>query len=689
MYRTLTIICLAAALWAGAGREALAFTPGGPVAGESYQTDTIGYGLTGDILSPRSLNQEYRFNTPIMYYAYDSSFLTFFGSNGISAVDGAMEVLNDLTNVSSYSQGLAEFPQNTTRFNFTAQELNVVDLKSTALSFMLEQLALGVPDRWVWTLRFRDQERPGPCPTDVLYGIIERNIDPVTWNYSSYVDGTQYGFIITETCQPATPAAPEAVTVPYPVDPTSLTFLPVASLPLNIGGFFGGLTRDDVGGLRYELSKSQVFFESNSINSLLIEPTAPTNIVTSNLSQLLSLAVVSTPAQLTSNYPSLQITSSTIIGTSNVVTVTFSNQVVTNFPPWLPAGQGIVTTNLVPVFATNFQPIFSYTFGNVLSPLVYFDGGVLVTNTNEFIFTPTNACGFTILSNLNIPVLVTNTNTSPIIIYTVHTLAIELPACLTNTTGLYQGVEKLSFFRKDFDSLLGQLWTPVTNNYQRTLVTNGTMVVQNFSRVVTAPDFVFSASDQDPNTSIIVRNVPAWVKDANAPGSAGGPGIINPQPDGNNGATGAIVFTSDNPLFTEESGSFFLNDFNATLFQAWGSYDGSTNAPIVYPDANSLSNLENLLFLQFTVGGPLPIGHVNIPYTFQLTAQGQASPPYNWSIDPSQGGLPPGSPSFNLGFFNGRITGTPTTVGVFDFAVFLSDSTGRLVERNFSIEIDP
>ena len=671
-----------------AGRKALAFTIGGPVAGESYQTDTIGYGLTGDILSPRSLNQEYRYNTPIMYYAYDSSFLTFFGSNGISAVDGAMGVLNALTNVSSYSQGLTEFPQNTTRFNYTATQLGLVDLKSTAMSFMLEELALGVPDRWVWTLRFRDQETPGPCPADVLYGIIERNIDPVTWNYSTYVDGTQYGFTITETCQGPTPAAPEAVTVPYPVNPTDLTFLPVASQSLYLGGFFGGLTRDDVGGLRYELSKSQVFYEATGLNSLLITQTAPTNIVTSNYLQLQSLAAMETPTQLASNYPNLTITSSTLIGSSNVVTVTFTNVVTTNFPPYLPAGQGVVVTNQVPVFTTNFQPVYTYTFGNILNPLVYFDGGVLVTNFNEFIFNPTNSCGFTILSNLNIPVVVTNTNTSPIVLYTNHTLAIELPSCVSNTAGLYQGVEKLNFYRKDFDSLLGQLWTPVTNTYHRTFVTNGTSVVQTFSRVVTAPDFVFSASDQDPNTSILVRFVPAWVKDTNAPQAAGGPGIINPQPVGNTGAVGTIDFTSVNPLYTEESGSLFLNDYNATLFEAWGSFDGTTNLPITYPSSASLSNLENLLYLQFTVGGPLPNGSVSasIPYSFQLTAQGQAPPPYNWSIDPTQGGLPPG---LSLGFFNGRITGTPTTVGVFDFAVQLSDSTGRVVERNFSIQIGP
>ena len=685
MYRTLTATGLAAALWVGAGCQALAFTPGGPVAGETYQTPTIGYGLTGDVLSPRALNQEYRYNTPILYYAYGDSFLTFFGSNGVSAVDGAFAQFNALTNVSSYSQGLTEFPLNSTRLNYTATALGLVDLKSLTMSLMLEQLGLGVPDRWTWCLRFRNQGNPCSLANNT-YGVIQRNIDPVTWTYSSYVDGTQYGFIITENCT-GNPE-PEADAVEYPVDPTANTYVPVASGPIFLGGFFGGFTRDDVGGIRYELSKRQVFFESNSVNSLLVAQVPPTNIVASNYVELLSLAAVETPTQLASNFPNLTITSSTFLSNGFVTNVTFTNVVVTNFPPYLPAGTAVITTNQVPVFTTNFQPIYSYVFGNVTTPLVYFDGGVLVTNTNEFIFTPTNACGFTILSNLNIPVLVTNTNVSPVVVYTDHTLAIELPNCLAGTSGLYQGVERLTFFRKDFDSLLGQLWTPVTNTYQKTFVTNGTTIVQTFTRTSTAPDFLFTASDQDPNTSVLVRFVPAWVKDPNAPSTAGGPGSINPQPTANTGTPGNIDLTSVNPLFVD-SGAAFLNDFTASPLQAWGSFDGTTNAPIVYPDANSLSNLENLLYLQFTVAGPLPNGHVNVPYSFQLTAQGQAPPPYNWSIDLSQGGLPPGSPAFGLGFFNGKITGTPTTVGVYDFAVQLSDSTGRLVERNFSIEIDP
>jgi hypothetical protein len=679
MYRPLTTFCLAVVLFMAAARESMAFSLGGPVAGESYQTTTIGYGVDGDVLSPRMLNQQYRFNTPILYYTCDQTFLDFFGSDGINAMDSALAVFNALTNVSSYSSNLAEFPLNSTRYNFTAQALGLVDLKSTIMSHMLEELGLAPADKWTWCLRSRTGN---PCPTGLSYGVIERNIDPNILNYSTYVNGAQYGFIIVETCGPAVPFADA---VEYPVDPTENTYTPVASQTLSYlrgtGIFFGGFTRDDMGGLRYMLSSKRVASESPSTNSLAIESTAPGTIVTSNYLQLLSLAAVETPSQLLSNYPTLNITSSNVVGESNIITTNFQTVVTTN--PGSPFGQGTggtVVTNLVPVLTTNFQPIYAYTFGNLTFPLVYFNNGVLITNFNEFIFAPTNTCGFTLLSNLG-TVLVTNTNTAPVSFFTNHTLAIELPNCVTNAEALYQGVERLTFFRKDFDSLLSQFWSPITNTYTLTFVTNGTTQTRTFSRRITTPDFLFQASDQGDGFSL-TRTVPTFVKSFTAPAADGGPGIIEPP----NGTSVSISFTTAGPIF-DLSASSFLNDFNAIEEPLWGTFDGSTNTPIVYPDSLSLANLENLLYLQFTVAGPLPNGRVSSTYSFQLTAQGQ-SPPFSWVIDPSQGSLPPGLSLTS----NGLITGTPTAPGIYDFAVILSDSSPqpnqRVVERNFSIEID-
>jgi len=61
-------------------------------------------------IGPKNLGEEYRRNTPVVYYSFDANFLDFFGSNGVAAIDSAVAIINSLTNVSQYSEDLAEFP---------------------------------------------------------------------------------------------------------------------------------------------------------------------------------------------------------------------------------------------------------------------------------------------------------------------------------------------------------------------------------------------------------------------------------------------------------------------------------------------------------------------------------------------------------------------------------------------------
>src|SRR6266487_2426142 len=77
---------------------------------DGYQQAIIAYQLPGDIGTPKNLGEEFRRNTPVMYYTFDANFLDYFGSDGSNAVVQAFEIMNALTNVSSYSQGLNEFP---------------------------------------------------------------------------------------------------------------------------------------------------------------------------------------------------------------------------------------------------------------------------------------------------------------------------------------------------------------------------------------------------------------------------------------------------------------------------------------------------------------------------------------------------------------------------------------------------
>jgi len=55
-----------------------------------YQTTELGYngaGMPDAILSARkNLGEEYRRNTPVVYYSFDANFLDFFGSKRVAAI---------------------------------------------------------------------------------------------------------------------------------------------------------------------------------------------------------------------------------------------------------------------------------------------------------------------------------------------------------------------------------------------------------------------------------------------------------------------------------------------------------------------------------------------------------------------------------------------------------------------------
>src|ERR1035437_6521945 len=131
----------------------------------SWQSPTIGYNVYGyDMGAPHDLGEEYRWNTPTIYYTYDQSFLDYFGSNGVFAVDQAVAILNGLTNFSRYSANLNEVPLETRRVNYSAQTLHLFDMKSMALAWMVETLGLADSERFVWPIRTRGTQPGLSCP---------------------------------------------------------------------------------------------------------------------------------------------------------------------------------------------------------------------------------------------------------------------------------------------------------------------------------------------------------------------------------------------------------------------------------------------------------------------------------------------------------------------------------------------
>jgi hypothetical protein len=391
------------ALLAVGVQSAWGFSLLGPLAngGDSWQTATIGYGLPyteyfapggpvnlGDIGGPKNIAEGYRRNTPVIYYTYDANFLNYFGSNGAAASDSAFAIMNQafttnpvtgqyLTNgVDSYSLSLSEYPPESLHINYEAQSLALTDLKSVTLHCLVEQLGLAEPERFTWTLA--ERVVPPGCPVTTEYLVVQRNfgINASALNqlqYSSYVNDTLYTYLIEEFCSGPNPLA---YTLPLVVDPFADIYTAVAANNANglgIGGYYAGLTRDDVAGLRYLLSTNNLAWETaafiaqggtittsgshsstgnNGVGAadLLTTNSLPNQLLTTlPISLLLSQSLTNDPATLQGLYPGLTFTSVTtnfMTLSTPTVTAYYTNQPgpdVTNFgfPP-----QFLVTADL-------------------------------------------------------------------------------------------------------------------------------------------------------------------------------------------------------------------------------------------------------------------------------------------------------------------------------------------------------
>ena len=104
---------------------------------------------SGDIGGPMDIGSGYRWNVPVVTYGFDQSFLDYFGSNGVAAVEGAIQIINDLPPASQIN--LADYPMEILHGNYSAA--NLVDLKSRTLALLLEQLGLANSTRYTFVLK--------------------------------------------------------------------------------------------------------------------------------------------------------------------------------------------------------------------------------------------------------------------------------------------------------------------------------------------------------------------------------------------------------------------------------------------------------------------------------------------------------------------------------------------------------
>jgi hypothetical protein len=219
----------------------------------AYQTAQLGYQGTNsmglaELGGPMYLQAFYRYTWTNLNYAFDKSFYDYFGTNGVQAVRDAMAILNNLPAASKMD--LNNYPLDTKLLNYQAQLAGLLDVKSYTLALMLEQMGLANPEKYTWTLRWRVA-----TATQTNYVVISLNYDPYTLQPTNQVNGVQYTYRIQEQLGIA-----DAVERPVTFN-DRIPYSSVAGGILGPGYLYTGLTRDDVGGIKYLLNTNTLALE--------------------------------------------------------------------------------------------------------------------------------------------------------------------------------------------------------------------------------------------------------------------------------------------------------------------------------------------------------------------------------------------------------------------------------------------
>ncbi len=698
-------------------------------------------------VGPKNQGEGYRRNTAVMYYTFDPSYGNYFGSNGEFAVQQAFDIFNNLTNVDSYSAGLSEFPLNSLSENFQANALGLLDMKSATMSMLMEQLGLADAVRYTWALHDR-YTPPGatctpPGPGNGLeYTVVQRNLDIITSplnqiQYSAFVNGELYSYFLDENCGAPGGSPPNVDALEIPVDPLNNN-PPVASGfgedAILTGFFYTGLTRDDVAGLRWLYSTNNFdtpspgYRESPATGSLLFSTNfnAPQLFYTSNLNALVSASLTNNPTTLQALFPGLSFD-------PNPPSY-FTNQVSMNVTGYFtnPIGFSGPVFVTVTSYVTNFIQIFQYSFGNVVTnksypttsyavqtitvgPAIGWPQGFFATNvtyqlfqsnivSGDFFIITNGTCGpnfiQTLQTNVNIVtnslVGVTNTDGQSFVqnlisYFTNYVFVVQPCTLVTNAADDYQGLGRIQFVHvrdDNYNYLTGLFIQPVTNQYTMVVITNGLPVTRTFQRVVTAPDFLFAAADLAsgpsaiPLTTSFGRNI-NFNQTNIRPGLAG-PGTID--------SPTTVTYDKVGPVY-ENISPFTLTGPNSASARSfiWGSFDGTTNAPVVYPNGTSIANLAASSLVQISPPPPtLPNGTHGVAYNVALSVVSGGQPPYSWMVTTNSAALPTGSPNLTVSP-SGVISGTPTNSATYgNIVIQMTDSSvpPRVVKTIYSLTIN-
>ena len=669
-----------------------------------------------------NLGEEYRWNSPIVTYTYDESFLSYFGSNGVVAVEKAMEMLNSIPPASSIKtnyppanadeNNLWNYPVRPDRFHARAYNDRILDIKSYALAELFGFMGLGNAEDNAFQLEFGS--------------VVLRNWDPISYGPSKYLNGN----LISWAVLGGTNAQP------FPIDVTKslMTLAGTADnrVPrLDEGKYLVAPTRDDIGGYRYLYRKDNFNIENLPPSTYQMVTNQPnlTNpaIFSIDLRWFSKESKTNTPTAFQqflltnqwwgSAYTNIAVPPLTILKTNiswNLGWTTNVTPYLTNFP-WTPVGQPPTLVNLTNKYRT-FQPSYDYVFANVItnihvpaekSEVLYRSWevvpnaplwsviGSVPTTTNytttvlndefphgEIIILPTgNTAGgagagiggggvaaggpanvvgyhFTEMQFERVNVLtnmLTDTNSlanpggalpgqggglgagGAAITNFVGVMEDEVwastnhaylayPIVLQTNSLLLGGIDKIRYMRMQGDSLVttnyssdrfikdfkfpnlsDQTFTYIipgsaqalTNaampsySYEMDYVENSVRKTGKFIKFFSNPDIVFTAINAPPSvTSTNTAGAVAVNNNAiNGIQTLGlnGPGVIQ--------SSGNLNFSFNKlGLHWELDPSFFLNEENQTPGWVWGHYDGSMSEPMVFPNSQTIRDLEKQIY---------------------------------------------------------------------------------------------
>ena len=335
-----------------------------------YQIDTVDDSIDWDAGGPMNLKEGYRWNIPVMTYAFDKSFMDYYGEKGVEEVERAVATINDTFAHMYEANYLDSVPTSVARYNYRASALELVDLYSEVLAHLTEKLGLGPAERYCWTLR---NATPPTDDSIGMYYTIRRSFDPESLEPTPYVNGVLYSYRISYYGDDAQYAEALEITP----DPTAIGYASVSGrynnahqmIPLE-GLYYTGLSRDDVGGLRWLYSADNYAFEGTSVTGAgsgsagILTPDYTTPIIVTNLDLAQFLIAVehttNTADQVLALYPGLNIISTNW----DYETIKTTNYVYSQTSPWMPYGEVPV---LVKQVENHFRLLYTYGYDNVIT----------------------------------------------------------------------------------------------------------------------------------------------------------------------------------------------------------------------------------------------------------------------------------------------------------------------------------